>query len=109
MNLARKSMFDENKSNSEEDFDSLAAEHVPHLVIDNAIIFIITMIITMINIAMIVIITTIIVIIMITISVIIIVVVVIMINLPLVQTARVVCVQRYRETTPGNHRYEYHA
>ena len=103
-------MFDENKSNSEEDFDSLAAEHVPHLVIDNAIIFIITMIITMINIAMIVIITTIIVIIMIIIRVIIIVVVVvIMINVPSVQTAMVVCVQRYRETTPGNHRYEYHA
>ena len=43
---------------------------------------------------------------MIIISVIIIVVVVIMINLPLVQTAMVVCVQRYRETTPGNHRYD---
>ena len=60
----------------------------------------------MINIAMIVIITTIIVIIMIIMSAMIIVVIlVIMINLPSVQTAMVVCVQRYRETTPGNHRY----
>ena len=49
VNLSRKSMFDENKSNPEEDFHSLAAEHVPHLVIDDAIIVINTMIITMIN------------------------------------------------------------